>query len=268
MTYSVTARNFSAASDNKIHSDEIAKKYGFTGALVPGVAVFGHLVHPLVEQHGQAWLNRSVSALRLFKPAYHGDSLTIEHDTLSAATAPSAVSWQTDPLTTVSTAYGRGELLATLHSQLPETSPTPFATPEQIGIKPAGRPLMTWESVIPEQAFPIRQWHIDAEENQRYSKEVADSNPLYATYAHPHWLLSTANTALVQEFEMPAWIHVGSELCIHSAIKVGDTITVNAVPVEKWERKGHQFVRLYLSYHRGTELTTEIMHTAIFRIAQ
>ena len=52
-TYEVVARNFSEANENKIHSDEIARKYGFKGALVPGVAVWGHLTHPLAERFGQ-----------------------------------------------------------------------------------------------------------------------------------------------------------------------------------------------------------------------
>ena len=41
--YQVIARNFSESSENRIHSDEIARKFGFRGALVPGVAVYGHL---------------------------------------------------------------------------------------------------------------------------------------------------------------------------------------------------------------------------------
>jgi hypothetical protein len=49
---------------------------------------------------------------------------------------------------------------------------------------------------------------------------------------------------------------------------VGDTLAVNAVPVEKWERKGHQFIRLYITYKRLDVLTTEMFHTAIFRVAE
>ena len=51
--YQVVAQNFSEDHENKIHSDEIAKKYGFKGGLVPGVAVWGHLTHPLVERLGE-----------------------------------------------------------------------------------------------------------------------------------------------------------------------------------------------------------------------
>ena len=54
--YQVVARNFSTSSENRMHSDEMANRYGFQGALVPGVAIYGHLVKPLVEHYGVAWL--------------------------------------------------------------------------------------------------------------------------------------------------------------------------------------------------------------------
>jgi hypothetical protein len=40
------------------------------------------------------------------------------------------------------------------------------------------------------------------------------------------------------------------------------------VPAEKWEKKGHQFVKLYIAYLVRGEVATEILHTAIFRVAE
>ena len=40
--YQVIARNFSTRSENRMHSDEMASRYGFRGALVPGIAIYGH----------------------------------------------------------------------------------------------------------------------------------------------------------------------------------------------------------------------------------
>jgi len=57
--HSAIARNFAEASENKIHSDDIAKRFGFTGALVPGVTVFGHLAWPLTQRFGERWLRGS-----------------------------------------------------------------------------------------------------------------------------------------------------------------------------------------------------------------
>ena len=42
--HTAVARNFAAASENRIHSDEVARRFGFTGALVVAemaVAVMG-----------------------------------------------------------------------------------------------------------------------------------------------------------------------------------------------------------------------------------
>ena len=66
---------------------------------------------------------------------------------------------------------------------------------------------------------------------------------------------------------MPTWIHVGSETRHRLPVKVKDTLTVRSVPLERWQKKGHEFIRLYVSYWRGDELTTDILHTAIYKIA-
>ena len=38
-TYRVSAYNTSKQSENKIHDDAVARRYGFSGGLVPGVEV-------------------------------------------------------------------------------------------------------------------------------------------------------------------------------------------------------------------------------------
>lgn len=254
-TYEVVARNYSEASENRIHSDDVARKYGFQGALVPGVAVYGYLTHPLVERFGEGWLGQSVSSVRFLKPAYEGDRLSIvleEHEDGFRTRCSNAA----------------GVLLAELQTSLPDTLPEPYDPGAMTDNKPSDRVLMEWDSVVPWQPFAPWHWQITEDGNHTYAERVADEQPLYRTAAHPHWLLAIANHALVREYVMPAWIHTGSEIRFRSLLKVGDTLQIDAVPIEKWERKGHQFVKLYLAYHRDHELTTEIFHTAIFRLAE
>ena len=62
-----------------MHSDDVAAQFGFSGALVPGVAVFGHMTYPLVELLGEDWLSRYRAHVRLRKPAYDRDELVIQH---------------------------------------------------------------------------------------------------------------------------------------------------------------------------------------------
>jgi len=254
-TYNVFARNFSKATENKIHSDEIAQKYGFKGALVPGVAVYGHLTYPLVERFGEDWLSHSLHNVRLLKPAYHQDELFIE---LTEDESGSQVNCRN----------GEGVLLAELHSTSPEDLPEPQSSSVFGGAtKDPARVEMTWQSVQPMQ--PFTEWHVQITDdgNRTYTEQIADPLTLYRHVAHPHWLLSIANQALTHEYIMPAWLHVGSEVRNRELVRVGDTLAVKAVPLEKWRRKGHEFVRLYLAYFRDDVLTTEVHHTAIFKVA-
>jgi hypothetical protein len=68
-------------------------------------------------------------------------------------------------------------------------------------------------------------------------------------------------------YVLPAWIHVGTEGSMIRAIKVGEAITVDCRPIERWERKGHQFIRLYIAMFSQDDLVFEAEHTAIFSIA-
>ena len=134
--------------------------------------------------------------------------------------------------------------------------------------KDDGRPEISWDTVHVNAPFKERQITVTADINQTYTSQVADPLDIYNQgFVHPHFLLSSANTALVNEYVMPTWIHVGSETRHRKAVMVGDTLTVKSVPLEKWQKKGHEFIRLYVSYWRDDELTTDIMHTAIFKVA-
>ncbi len=254
--YNVVARNFSTATENKIHSDEIARRYGFKGALVPGVAVFGHLTYPLVERFGEDWLRQSLSNVRFHKPAYHEDALRINVS-------------EDDAGLHVQCHNAEDVLLADLHASLPTEMPAPHDSSVFDGIvKDPTRVDMVWDTVQPMQSFSEWHFQVTADGNATYAEQITDPLPIYRHIAHPHWQLSIANQALTREYLMPAWIHVGSEIRFRELVRVGDTLRVKAVPLEKWQRKGHEFVKLYLAYMRDDVLTTEIFHTAIFKVAE
>src|SRR6202051_5364429 len=44
--YSVVAYNTAKLSENKMHDDQVARRFGFSGGLVPGVDVMGYMGHP------------------------------------------------------------------------------------------------------------------------------------------------------------------------------------------------------------------------------
>jgi hypothetical protein len=71
--YSVSAYNTAHDSENKIHDDATARRFGFGGGLVPGVDVYGYMTHMPVARWGRAWLERGTAECRFFKPVYDGE---------------------------------------------------------------------------------------------------------------------------------------------------------------------------------------------------
>src|SRR5271154_1171705 len=72
-TYRVSAYNTSKLSENKIHDDTVARKFGFSGGLVPGVDVLAYMIHVPVRKWGRAFLERGVIEARFVKPVYDGE---------------------------------------------------------------------------------------------------------------------------------------------------------------------------------------------------
>jgi acyl dehydratase len=254
LVHTAVARNFAEASENKIHSDDIARRFGFTGALVPGATVFGHLAWPLTQRFGERWLHSSWVTTRFIKPAYHGETITLTDRETSNGLA-------------VECTNAARVLLATLECTIETTQPAvdPHADIDAPS-KPDVRVEIAWDTVRVDEPFATFLWKPDDAHNREYAARVDDETELFREgVLHPHAILSQANQVLVRRFVMPAWIHTGSEMRFRKLLRVGDEIEVRAVPLEKWERKGHQFIKLYVAYVVGGQVATEIWHTAIFR---
>src|SRR5882724_11998645 len=119
--YHVKARNTSSSSENKIHDEQIARQYGFRGALVPGVTVYAYLTHPLVEAFGAAWLERGTGSVRFVKPVHDGEEVLVS----GAVTAHDARSLTA----TVSASTVSGGECATLTATLPAGATAGGAAP-------------------------------------------------------------------------------------------------------------------------------------------
>ena len=71
--YRVSAFNTAKASENKIHDDATAQRFGFKGGFVGGVNVYAYMSHQPVQRWGRAWLERGTGEARFAKPVYEGD---------------------------------------------------------------------------------------------------------------------------------------------------------------------------------------------------
>src|SRR5688500_15127724 len=75
--FHVHAKTHSHASENKIHDDDVARRFGFRGGLVPGVEVYAYMTHLPVAHWGVAWLERGTAECRFLKPVYDGKIVTV-----------------------------------------------------------------------------------------------------------------------------------------------------------------------------------------------
>lgn len=259
----ILAMNDAQESENRIHSDEIAEKYGFTGALVSGVNVFGYLTQPLVKAFGPAFLAQGMMDVIFLKPAYQDDLLTITTEETRSETS------QRNCVTSLSNENGR--LLAKLESWLPIELPPINALADMIcENKSITRPEIDWDLIILQKPAPAFTWQPSYEENQEHIAAQRDMAACYAGpegHIHPYFLLDACNQALMRLFILPAWIHTGSKITVRAPLLIGQSIEMKTMPTDKWERKGHQFIKLYIAMLVEGEVVAEIEHTAIFRIA-
>ena len=80
MITSWSARAFNQVPDavNEIHGDQVAKAYGFKGALVPGATVAAYLIHPFVEAYGMRYLESGYAHVLLHSPVYDGETFEVK----------------------------------------------------------------------------------------------------------------------------------------------------------------------------------------------
>lgn len=254
--YEVQAFNDAQDTENRIHSDEVAQEFGFEGALVSGAVVFGHMTYLPMKVEGVGWLFDNQAELRLVKPAYDGDILTIE---LEAAVAD-------DEVRCINAAR---TLLATLTNQAGMRDLNPAAYIEPAPTQKAREPI-SWDSLHIDEPAAAHDWHADEKTNLALTRQLEDDLDIYqgsAGLVHPFWIMRECNAAFARSYTLPAWIHVGSKIQFHQPLTVGDDIETRMVPIRKWEKKGHQFATLYVAFLVEGEVRVEVEHTAIFRIA-
>jgi acyl dehydratase len=253
-TYRVTAYNTSKESDNKIHDDTVARRFGFSGGLVPGVDVIAYMIHVPIAKWGRAFLERGLIEARLVKPVYDGEIAEV-----SGEERDGVLSLQVE---------SRGEPCASGSASLPASAPSlsisdfgkAAAVSERRPVNAASYPVGKWLGTVP------RAWAGDAAE--QYLADIRETSPIYATegLGHPGLLLRTLNKVLVDNAILGPWIHVGSRMQLVAAAQSGDELTARARVTGNYEKKGHRFVELdALVIANGRTPVAHCQHTAIYQ---
>jgi acyl dehydratase len=255
--YQVEAYNTARASENKIHDDEVARRYGFSGGLVPGVDVYGYMTHPLVAHWGRAWLERGRAECRFAKPVYEGEIATVTTVERDGGLAIEVES--------------RGQPCASGQAWMTDRPARPRLDEFAEARPPAVRPGADERTLATGTQLGIAPFRLTADFAERYLQDVRETDPVYARdgLAHPGTILRLCNWTLSHNVVLGPWIHVGSKLQNFSAARVGDDLSVRARVTDNYERKGHRFVDLdALVIANGRTPVARIAHTAIYRPRQ
>ncbi len=263
-SHTLTAHNDAAASANKIHDDTVARHYGFRGGLVPGVSVYAYMTYPLVHSCGEAWLTRGAVQVQFAKPIYEGDQITVTGTV--KAVAESEVRFDLASTNAEGVACGVGTAVLPTASG---TAPDPAAIP--VGPRQAPQVPISWEAVVVGQPLPPLILTVTQQDNEEYCHTHADDLVLYRGprgFVHPGILLRQCNRIFSVHFILGPWIHVASDITTYHPCQVGETLEIRGVPVQKFEKQGHEFVVLDVLIHAAGEAVQRVKHTCIFRPRQ
>jgi len=250
--HSLVAFNTATASANKIHDDEVARRFGFRGGLVPGVDVYAYLCHPPVEAWGLDWLRRGTMRARFHQPVYDGHRVDITPGDNGALQLHDEA----------------GELCADGTASLPNgTAPTPdpadWPDVDQVDDPPPASP----EVLVPGTAFGLAPHGFHADRHGEYLADVRETAAIYHDegIAHPGWILRDANYVLSANVRLGPWIHVESIVQHHDVIHDGEEVTARALVTKEWDHKGHRFVELDVLHLGNLRPVARTTHTAIYR---
>ena len=255
--YRVAAFNTAHDSENKIHDDETARRFGFGGGLVPGVDVYGYMSHLPVLRWGRAWLERGTAECRFMKPVYDGDTASVtavEHDGALDITVES-----------------RGGVCASGRASLPPAEQTPPLSAFRKVPQRTARPPADEASLVVDDWLGLDPYPVTPEMAERYLADSHESAPIYRDQGlvHPRDILRSCNFVISRNVVLGPWIHTGSRIRHFAAVAVGSTLTVRAQISGNYEHKGHRFVEVdALVLANDTIPAARIAHTAIYRPRQ
>jgi acyl dehydratase len=230
--YRVSAYNTAKLSENKMHDDTVARRFGFSGGLVPGVDVMAYMLHLPVAKWGRAFLERGLIEARFVKPVYDGETADISGEENNGVLSIQVES--------------RGQFCATGSASLPASAPSlsisdfteTAAVTERRPVNATSYEPGKWLGTVP------RAWAGEAA--HEYLTDVRETDPIYARdgLGHPGLLQRVMNKVLVDNAILGPWIHVGSRMQLLSAARSGDELTARAKVTGNYEKKGHRFVEL------------------------
>jgi acyl dehydratase len=252
--YRVSAYNTAKQSENKMHDDVVARRFGFSGGLVPGVDVMAYMMHAPIAKWGRIFLERGRIEARFVKPVYDGEMADVFSEDDNGRLALRVES--------------RGELCATGNASLPDATARIALNDYRETLPVAQRPPVDASSFALEQWLGTAPRAWNNKDFTEYLEEVRATDQIYrdAGALHPGIFQRIMNQVLVQNVILGPWIHVGSTMQLLTAAHPHDELVARARVTANYDKKGHRFVELdALVVANGTTPVAHCQHVAIYQ---
>ena len=254
--YGVDAFNIAAELENKIHEASVAGSYGFSGALVPGTAVFGYMAHQPVALWGRDWLENGSATCQFSHPVYAGkQALVTAHH--RGGVMDIDVNSEGQLCASGRAAIGHGEAA-------PAVDDFRFSMPPPLHERLPADP----QSLAPGAVLCSSPYTLTSAQALAWLADLRETEPLYASAGllHPATLLRLCNWTLMQNLALGPWIHTESHVRNFQAMPVGASLVARGRVLRNWEHKGHRMVELdVLVVMDGRRPAARISHTAIYQ---
>mgnify|MGYP006113437543 FL=1 len=262
-TWSATALNTAPDSENRIHSDELAKEYGFEGGLVPGVTVSAYLVHPLVELWGKNWLDKGYANCRITSPLYDEELFEVKTNIIDSLRANTTLVRE------------NGVVSANAEVALTEDlPPAPLLRKDNLAdldYKAPQASRMIWESL---KSAGCRSFNFSwSDENPLIYLTNEDHlpkllQPKEGGYSNLSFLLGCSNWILAGNAFMNPWVHLQTISQNYRAVRLNSYLIAQMEINKIYEKKGHEFVDVFVNlFDQQDEMCVMTINlTAIYKL--
>jgi acyl dehydratase len=260
--YRVRAYNYAERSSNKMHSHDVAARYGYRGGLVPGVAIYAYMCEPIAAALGEPWLAGGTMSGKFIHPVYDGEEVRVSARATEAdlTTLTIEVHNAEDALCAVGEASLPAEIDSPDPADWPERPLPERKYPASIAALPEGLELGSLD--IPFEGRNTRG------EFDRFLDEVRSAQPMFERdeYMHPAFLAAKANRLLMENVDLGPWIHTATTAQHLGVPSPGDRLSFRARILERFERRGHEIVTLDVAvFANASAPCARLRHSAIIR---
>jgi len=236
-TWSAMALNTAPDSQNRIHSDELAKEYGFEGGLVPGVTISAYLVHPLIELWGKEWLDSGFANCRITSPLYDEELFEVKSNIVDETHA------HTTLIRSNGVVSANAEIAITKNLPKP-----PISRADNLVEEDFTPPLATKEvwNELKSRGCKAFKFTWGDEDPLIYLRDASDLpdllQPREGGFSNLSFLLGCSNWALSGNAYMNPWVHVQTISQNYRAVSYGTPLIAEMQVNSVFERKSHEFV--------------------------